>query len=136
MKHERATLVALAYFIGITAGFIGFGLSGTESVQQVSYSGFQNTASVMTAIPQPLITTDDVILDDRGLFVVKGGEEYIVSARLPEGVAPGTGYHVSVDELSLSNDGRLLQYCVQESFDQEGCTSYVYDVANHTVRFE
>lgn len=136
MRHERAFLVALAYVIGFTTAFIAFGVSSDTITDQISYTGSQNVAAVaatMTAVPEPIITTQDVGLDERGLYVMRDGEEYFVSARLPQGSEPGAGYHVSIDRLTLTNDGRLLYYCAQEDFDQEGCTEYVYDVLDHSV---
>ena len=136
MRHERAIVLVLAYVIGFTTAFIAFGVASDSATTGVAYNAAstQNAAAVMTAVPKPLITTDDVGLDDRGLYVVRDGEEYFASLRLPTDVEPKTGYHVSVDYLSLSNDGRLLYYCAQESFDQEGCTEFVYEVANHSIR--
>lgn len=136
MRHERAIVLTLAYIIGFTTAYIAFGISTDDAGERIvrSASQSQNVASVMTAMPEPLITTDDVGLDDRGLYVVLDGEEQFVSGILPEGAEPGAGYHVSIDVLSLANDGRLLYYCAQESFEQEGCTEYVYNVAKHSIR--
>ena len=134
MRHERAILLVLAYVIGFTTSFIAFGVAEDSLTDELSYVSSQNMAAVMTAVPDPIITTDDVWLDSRGLYVVRDGEEYFVSGRLPAGAEPGPGYHVSIDRLSLSNDGRLLYYCAQEVFDQDPCTEYVYDVLDHSVR--
>ena len=133
MRHERAIIVTLAYIIGFTSAFIAYGIHPNTDPQPTN-SEVQNVAGIATAIPERLITQDDVILDSRGLFVIRDGEEYPVSAYLRSGVEPGPGYHVSIDSISLTNNGRRLYYCAQETIEEVGCTGYIYDVAKHTIR--
>lgn len=133
MRHERAIIVTLAYVIGFTSAFIAYGVQPVTDLQPTN-KDVQNAAGIVTAVPERLITQDDVVLDSRGLFVIRDGEEYPVSAQLRADVEAGPGYHVSIDSISLVNNGRFLYYCAQETFEEIGCTSYVYDVAKHSVR--
>ncbi len=135
MRHERAMLIVLTYIIGFTTSFIAFGITGdTGAIHEFAeQKTLQNAAAVMTAVPEPIITTDDVGLDNLGLYVMRDGEQYFVSGSLPAGAETGPGYHVSIDRISLSHDGRLLYFCAQETFDQKDCTEYVYDVLKHAT---
>ena len=84
----------------------------------------------------PSATGPVVIIENRsnGLFVVRNGQETIVTIRKPNLTEPIYGAHVNVFAASVSPDGHYVHYCEQQIVADPRCINRIYDTKQSTVR--
>lgn len=130
MKHERATITFLAYIIGFTTAFIGFG---------IDYSSQATTpASSVQTTAKESVDTISLIKNSEGLFVNMDGTKRVLSAQVI-GAVQQHGYHKDIVSSAVSNSGRYVYYCALHEVDAEFCVQYIYDTevdATHLVKRE
>ncbi|MFN3692804.1 MAG: hypothetical protein ACK4SL_01735 [Candidatus Paceibacteria bacterium] len=146
-KHEKAVLVVLAYIIGLTSGFIGFGISNHFSLE---------TSEVVVApdfVPEGYIpptgnppedvvptTTEEVArYEDGKLYAYVHGDRFVLSLSneiMPvenvEGFAT-QGIHKKIPTYSASADHRFVHFCEQQT-EVEECTHYIFDVEENVIQ--
>lgn len=129
MKNEKAIITSLAYIIGFTTAFIGFGLQSSEPLMT------NNTAQVFVAADkntEPAIASR-VEVTEEGLFYVDSTGNHVISVYESELESPKPGYHSSVTTAQLSPDGSYVHYCVIETSASPVCTNYLYSTGVHVT---
>jgi hypothetical protein len=146
-KHEKAVLVVLAYIIGLTSGFIGFGVTQ-------KYQSAPAAAEVVAFIPEGYVPPDtpppsdetmaepgnDVArYEDGKLYAYVHGDRYVLSLSndiMPvanvEGFAT-QGIHKKIPTYSTSPDGLYVHFCEQLT-DADECTHYIFDTEENLIQ--
>ncbi len=160
-KHEKAILVALAYIVGFTSGFIAFGMSQPDAhiVEEVA---LMNTIPVSNADTHPnlpadtLATVDTPQQDDTESVVTeKGTRVYYQNDRLYVSVDGAVnllsvaknslssavaaafstqGTHISIPKYLASPDGKYVFFCEQQQ-ETDSCIGFVYDVTGTVIQY-
>ncbi len=149
-KHEKALLVILAYIVGMTSGFIAFGLTQdnyqateaqpifqTEELTEMTSS--EDTANE-PAIPDKIDTVTAVDYVDGRLQLHFAGETSLLSVEKSQLTAEvittfsNQGAHVAVPAYTLSPDKKFLYFCEQHS-NVDSCNNFVYDIYNKNIHY-
>ncbi|MFT5037294.1 MAG: hypothetical protein ACI9VM_000873 [Candidatus Azotimanducaceae bacterium] len=129
MVHERIILVLLGYVIGFTTAFIAFSLAPNIILDSDVASFGDGVTTQYASASEP----NTITFEETGLYVVKNGQQIIVSGKLQDGIDPGPGFHVSVSFSQISPSGDYIYYCEQETTSSETCNQYVYNADTHTA---
>ncbi len=124
IRHEQAIAVCLAYVIGFTTAFIGFGLNQDRHGEWKKVA--PEEAAPASAVNAASGFAVEVVKKDGGLFMLKDGQERIISA-VSSGNESGPGYHRAIVAASVSPSGRYIHYCA-ETDGEDVCTNFVYSV--------
>ncbi len=147
-KHEKAVLIVLAYIIGLTSGFIGFGISNHFSGETME------VAVAPDFIPEGYIpptgnppgdtdateTTEEVArYEDGKLYAYVNGDRFVLSLSnevMPvenvEGFAT-QGIHKKLPVYSASDDKRFVYFCEQQT-DADECTHFIFDANENVIQ--
>lgn len=123
-KHEKAVLVVLAYIIGLTSGFIGFGISDVYRIEATEISAAEEVEgdnvdySVYYEDGQLVVQTKEgsVVLS---VHIDKLGDE------VPETLAI-QGHHITPPVYLASPEGRYVYFCEQH-LGADNCTNLLFD---------
>lgn len=142
-RHEKIFIVLLAYTIGFTTAFIGFGLSSmNHKSQQDEFSALESVSTYKQPghnYKQLHAKIDSIGFDDSGLYASVRGYKRILSAKqstLVTSVAqslPTPGFYTEIYNPLLSPDGWFAFFCEQTSVADKTCTPYVYSLYDDTV---
>jgi hypothetical protein len=147
-KHEKAVLVVLAYIIGLTSGFIGFGVtqSLTTNTMEVAvapefipegYTGPDTPppSDEMTATAEEEVAR----YEDGKLYAYVHGDRFVLSLSndiMPvenvEGFAT-QGIHEKIPTYSVSEDGRFVHFCEQHT-EADECTHFIFDADENVIQ--
>jgi len=142
MKHERAAVVFLSYLIGFTTSFIAYGLVTDQEylAPLVVAPSIPSTqmASLVEATPKtvevPVEIDSNARIEQAGLFLVRNGEERLVSASYESAPNLGTLAHTKVSTYAVSTDGSKLFYCATSIDTVSGCNAYIYNWDDNTIQ--
>lgn len=135
MRHEKIVLVMLAYIIGFTTAYIGFGLTPEQSHKDhVVTTTSEKHNSTSTQQQHEKKGNVEVLFEEEGMFARVNGREVIVSGALRDGVSPGQGFHVAVPDYAVSPNEEFIYYCEQQTHDADTCHDYIYVIDEHLVR--
>lgn len=147
-KHEKAVLIVLAYIIGITSGFIGFGVTQNVAEEEVATTTIEGTSFIPEGYSSPDTEppTDSNVQNnevasyvDGKLYAFVHGESYVLS--LSTGIIDSEnvegfstqGIHKSIPTYSASADGRFVHFCEQQS-DADECTHFIFDAEENLIQ--
>ena len=157
-KHEKAVLVVLAYIIGITSGFIAFGISNiyqnpdkklqynTEmslSLPDVSMVELENlgaTPEVEGSKRQSEIEGDSVYYRDGQLSIPTKDGAIVLSVHVdmlgdsvPETLVV-QGHHIQPPVFLASPEGRYVYFCEQH-IGSKDCINLLFDKEAVTIQY-
>jgi hypothetical protein len=159
-KHEKAVLVLLAYIIGLTSGFIGFGINNfyqneskfSTKHQQKMMEDFDYAAPVLRTTDkvgyfpptgQPPQDGEEVNLVhyENGQLTVSTNDGPIVLSvhvdqlgdNIPELLAL-QGHHVEPPVYVVSPGGRYVYFCEQH-LGVNGCTNLLFDKEAISIQY-
>lgn len=146
-RHEKATLVALAYGIGALSAFIWFGLG--ESDFNISYSNVGQSASVISAVDNVPVESAELKSEPVTLSPVSyvdGLLEYTsmdgvrllsfnneLSEEGSDSEFAEQGFHVGTLEYTVSQSGEYVFFCEKKTASSETCRPFVYDALTDTI---
>lgn len=139
LKHERITLVVLAYVIGFSTAYIAFALqSPNNDYYNITTSTIAHTPAIkpMEEVYAARTTSLDTISTtekEDGFYALIEGKERILSAALINSMQPRSGFHHKIIEPSVSLSGMYIHYCVQPSAASSTCVHHIYDVTTDIV---
>lgn len=159
-KHEKAVLIVLAYIIGLTSGFIGFGVSDYYVAESVKYTQQVNAAKdehsaldevnmanpeqthdVSPDIQTPIETTNENIIYEDGELSIKTEEgDMILSVHINQlgDVIPDLlvtqGHHIEQPIYLSSPEGRYIYFCEQHLGEDE-CTNLIFDTESTSIQY-
>lgn len=147
-KHEKAVLVVLAYIIGLTSGFIGFGISNhltTETMEVAVAPEFTPEGYTGPDTPPPsdetMTTPEEEVAryEDGKLYAYVHGDRYVLSLSnevMPvenvEGFAT-QGIHKNIPNYSASPDGQFVYFCEQQT-DADECINFIFDTNENVIQ--
>ena len=132
MQNEKAIIVVLAYVIGFTTAFIGFGLNdgSHHKAYHAGHAHVQKNVSISSSLGSENVTT---LIQDDGLYALIGGSKRVLSAQAIASQVPQSGYHHMVVAIEVSPNAEFIHYCSQETEDATTCLHFVYDLATALV---
>lgn len=156
-KHEKAVLVVLSYIVGITSGFIAFGLTQNTSALQtispniiieetpqtpVASDNMESEFSKPNEMPLEIPSANpvQVTYQDGRLIVDVNGATQILSverSRLNQEAASyftKQGMHTIEPIFVLSPDNNFVYFCEQAA-TTDVCQSLVYDIKNEMINY-
>jgi len=149
-KHEKAVLVILSYIVGLTSGFIAFGLTqGTPTLETndvvLQYevpvvNASETTQNDALATPPTTTAATQVTYQDGRLTVDKNDSVQVLSVERNRLNLEAASYftiqgtHSSELVYSVSPDTNYVYFCEQETKNDQ-CNSFVYDVQNETIHY-
>ena len=125
MKHEKALIVVLAYIIGFTTAFIGFGLPGQQNLTT------DDSLVVLEDFTSKPIAS--AYVDEMGLFAKTQQGSVIISAQDQTLTEEKNGYHYDIHLATVSPNGEFIHYCQQSLEVPTDCVHYVYVASEHEV---
>ncbi len=147
-KHEKAVLVVLAYIIGLTSGFIGFGVtqSLTTNTMEVAVApefipeGYTGPDTPPPSDELAPATTEEIArYEDGKLYAYVHGDRFVLSLSndiMPvenvEGFAT-QGIHEKIPTYSVSDDGRFVHFCEQHT-EADECTHFIFDAEANVIQ--
>lgn len=147
-KHEKAVLVVLAYIIGLTSGFIGFGITqglATQTIEVTATPEFIPDGYTSPDTPPPseeaaAPASEEVArYEDGKLYAYVHGDRFVLSLSsevMPvenvEGFAT-QGIHKKIPTYSTSADGRFVHFCEQQT-DADECTHFIFDADENVIQ--
>jgi len=137
-RHEKIIITIAAYVIGLSTGFIAFGLSTPQVELDDIYidepiSEFideDSNSSTEPSVDEQL----QVILNDRGLYVAQDGHRNLISANQASLLAatsalkPTNGLYYDIIGTMLSPDDNFIYFCEQLAALDTTCDPFVYDI--------
>lgn len=136
-KHERITLVILAYVIGFSTAFIGFNFVNPGYVSHHDNpSGnqhYKNHEEVVKEIKDESGGKVDVEVKSDGLYALIGSNSRILSAQAISATSAVDGFHYEVFNSSVSPSGDYITYCAQLLEGDLDCKHYIYDLATDST---
>lgn len=146
-KHEKAVLVVLAYIIGLTSGFIGFGIAQHYAAEPAMAEPTTFIPEGYTPPPGPppseeaaMSTSEEVArYEDGKLYAYVHGDRYVLSLSnevMPvenvEGFAT-QGIHEKIPTYSTSPDGRFVYFCEQQT-EADECAHFIFDAEADVIQ--
>ena len=92
--------------------------------------GSQNLASVISTQATHTATIEN---RTNGLYVIRNGQETIITIRKDNLTEPVYGTHVNIFAASVSPNGRYVHYCEQQFIADYRCLNRIYDSEVPTV---
>jgi len=146
-KHEKALLVILSYIVGLTSGFIAFGLTQSNQIIETPVVTSSYEVEAHSATPEDLdtqVTPEtagvNVSYDDGRLIVNVNGSVQLLSVERSllnlEAVSFFTkqGTHSVEPVYQLSPDTNFIYFCEQKTVE-DSCQSFVYDIQNEMIHY-
>ncbi len=145
-RHERATLVGLAYFLGFLTTFIWLGIDKSTAVLDQGTASVQS-AAVMSALSEDPVSpatseatiSESVVYQNGLLEVTTLGETRVLSfnpeisgAEVSEEFAT-QGTHVGEIIYTASPSDEYVFFCEQKSVDAKTCLPFVYDSLSEKI---
>ncbi len=131
MKNERAIIMGLAYFIGFTTAFIGYGLSTkTYLAPLVAVEEGNNLAavsSVLTPETSDLSASTPTPDSADDLTMTVGSETRLISAAYAAVPELGDEAHLALYAVTLNQKTKQLFFCKTTVSTPDTCTAYMYD---------
>ena len=164
-KHEKAVLVLLAYTIGLTSGFIAFGIAQPNSqiiedvtlvnnisvshaeVQQneqtemtLSNTDESSEAAIEGTTQTPTGKGTEVYYENDRLYVSVDGETNLLSAaRSSLSSAVAAAFSTQGTHVTipkfLTSPGGAFVYFCEQQQEVDSCVSFVYDVSNNVIQY-
>ncbi|MFM2339429.1 MAG: hypothetical protein RLZZ360_65 [Candidatus Parcubacteria bacterium] len=147
-KHEKAVLVVLAYIIGLTSGFIGFGVTqaGSQALESTTPNAFIPEGYTPPDTPPPSDESaatagggEVARYEDGKLYAYVHGDRFVLSLSnevMPvenvEGFAT-QGIHKKIPTYSSSADGNFVHFCEQQT-DADECTHFIFDATENVIQ--
>ncbi|MFN3188600.1 MAG: hypothetical protein ACK42D_03625 [Candidatus Paceibacteria bacterium] len=156
-KHEKAVLVVLAYIIGLTSGFIGFGINNyyqdgvrqATSVMEVSGDegapvlGTSDQAGYLPPEenpPQDISYTETVVYEDGQLTAITDVGHMVLSVHvdklgdtIPEPLSI-QGHHIETPIYLASPEGKYVYFCEQH-LGADSCTNLLFDSEEISIQY-
>ncbi len=159
-KHEKIVLVILAYVIGLTSGFIGFGINdhyqyGSQRVMgdmdMMEYfdeepsstlpaTGRAGYVSPTTQPPEANTVEADVVYEDGQLLAMTNEGPVVLSVdveqlgdSIPEALAV-QGYHTEPPIFLASPEGKYVYFCEQHLGVDE-CTNFLFNINDVSIQY-
>lgn len=136
-KHERITLVILAYVIGFSTAFIAFNFVNQGYLAQhdnysSNYQYISDQKQIKTIDEEPSV---DLVVEKKsdGLYALFGNNSRILSAQAISATSAVDGYHFEVFNPSVSPSGLYINYCAQLLATDSDCKHYLYNVETDTT---
>jgi len=157
-KHEKAVLVLLAYIIGLTSGFIGFGINNLyqDSVKYTEItdsnmveeeyekeSPVLGTTNQASYIPEAEASSpdSDIVVYENGQLTAHTDEGHMVLSvhvdqlgdTIPESLAI-QGHHTAPPVYLSSPEGRYVYFCEQH-LGANDCTNLLFDKEAISIQY-
>lgn len=161
-KHEKVVLVILAYIIGLTSGFIGFGINSYsfnnshygkgEAMPMMDDYPFPNDTPVLgtadkagyvppTGQPPTDDMLDQAVTYENGQLIVATNEGYMMLSAhidklgdtIPETLAI-QGHHTVPPTYLSSPDGRYVYFCEQH-LGADDCVNLLFDKNTASIQY-
>ncbi len=158
-KHEKAVLIVVAYIIGLTSGFIAFGVTPNTPPTLVDVTG--EATAVMgvnpdgsTYVPpsenppmdegsadQAAAPTGDTIAayEDGRLYATVRGERFVLSLHTDvmandnvEGFST-QGIHTDLPAYQASPDGKYVYFAEKHS-EADECSNFIFDTERNVIQ--
>lgn len=147
-KHEKALLVVLSYIVGLTSGFIAFGLTQSNQILETTdvVSSYEGESQLVATTEEnsveetPVSSGVKVTYDDGRLTVDVNGSIQLLSverSRLNLEAASyftKQGTHSIEPVYKLSPDSKYVFFCEQDT-TTDSCQSFVYDIQNEMIHY-
>ncbi len=157
-KHEKAVLVVLAYIIGLTSGFIGFGINN------YFHDGFRNNmmddTDMMEYSDSPVLGTSDkagyvppsgqppegsegegTVIYENGQLTAETDEgQMVLSVHIDQlgDTIPETlsvqGHHIEPPVYMASPEGKYVYFCEQH-LGADDCTNLLFDSEAVSIQY-
>ena len=145
-RHEKATLVTLAYGIGALTAFIWFGMDKVQlNTDFTNFSGVQS-ASVIESLPVAPVQEEVAPVKTKAVSYNNGLLEYTAldgvrllsfnSGLNPDLSSTGfeeQGYHFGKVVYVVSPSEEYVFFCEQKAAEAETCRPFVYDALTDTI---
>lgn len=160
-KHEKAVLVILSYVVGLTSGFIGFGLTQTTDVanefpqtvlsteveqmnQEVTSPAdeseiLESSKGSLDANSASKTGVSVAYIDGRLTIDVNGSVQLLSVERSRLNLEAASyftkqGTHVVEPIYVVSPDSNFMYFC-EQSNAKDSCQSFVYDIENQMIHY-
>ena len=138
MRHEKVTIVLLAYIIGFTTAFIAFGIDNDGSLTKYSHPDNNRAQSQVRVEPknnnqESVAPTLGSVVESDGLYALIDGQERVLSALAITANQPRDGFHYSIIDTDVSNNGQYIYYCAQQMSSDKNCLLYIYELSSDSV---
>jgi len=142
-KHERITLVVLAYVIGFSTAYIAFNFvnPGHEHKSVGQYAHLHDSQgrhinpntklNNRTVEQQKKQVSIEKNID--GFFALIEGRSRILSAQAISATDAVEGFHFEVHNSAVSPNGNFIHYCAQLKESDTTCKHYIYEIASDVV---
>lgn len=137
MKHEQAILIGLSYVIGFTTAFIALSFVGNDNgFNEAKQTVISKTERAIVPMARGAVGGQGVraVTNNEGLFMLKDGQERIISAASKEANAAQDGYHSQIVTTAVSPSGQYIYYCAILQADARECSHFVYLVEDDMVK--
>lgn len=151
IRHEKAALISVAYFIGALTAFIWYGVSQTIDLP-LNVAEQAQTASVISAVniadPAPVSFTpiettpqrEGIALYYKGVLDVEaiGGTKVLSFNAGLSGFSTSSeftmqGNHVGDLAYTVSPTEEYVFFCEQKTIDSSTCSPFIYDVLQDKI---